>query len=104
MEKAEEKRRDIAKLIRFTPSELAVVNDRARACGRPVACYIREVALGGKPKARSPVGNDRVVRELARVANRLRSLHAVAATRALPEASEFGAAVDDVVDAIRRIA
>jgi len=102
MENTAPQRREYSKLIRFTSSELEIVNDRARACSRPVACYIREVSLGGRPKATATL-NSAVIRELARIATRLRDLQRCAVDRALPEAAEFGLAVGELVDLIRRI-
>jgi hypothetical protein len=45
-------RRTAAKLVRFTPDELAAVHRRAHACGRTSARFFREAALGAIPKAR----------------------------------------------------
>ena len=103
MAKAPSQNRDRPKLIRFSSSELDIVNDRARACGRPVACYIREVSLGGRPKATMPLLANAVIHDLGRIATRLCRLRDVASARALPEADEYAAAVNDVVDLIRRI-
>jgi hypothetical protein len=93
MKKRESQRRERSKLIRFTSSELDIVNERARSCGRPVACYIREVSIGGKPKATAAGRNNEVIRDLARIASVLRRLHGIAVDRALPESAEFGAAI-----------
>ena len=102
MEKASA-RRDCTKLIRFSRTELEVVSDRARACGRPVACYIRDVAIGGKPRANSGTQNAAVIRELARVAMQLKALAALAAEHSLPSAAEFAGTVDSVLDLVRQI-
>jgi hypothetical protein len=96
-------RRDCTKLIRFSRTELEVVSDRARACGRPVACYIRDVATGGKPRASSGTQNAAVIRELARVAMQLKALAAVATENTLPGAAEFAGTVDSVLDLVRQI-
>ena len=95
--------RSCKKLIRFTPAELSRVNERARAAGQPVACYIRDVSLGARRKASSASLGGPVIHGLARVATRLRALRETAAQRALPEAAEFGAAVDDLLALIQRI-
>jgi len=44
-----------------------------------------------------------VIRELAGVATRLRGLGLVAAERDLPEAAEFDAALEEVLQFIRRV-
>ena len=91
------------KLIRFTPSELVRVNERARAAGQPVACYIRDVAIGARRKTPSASLSGPIIHNLARVATRLQSLRETATVRALPEAVDFGNAVDDLLALIGRI-
>lgn len=66
--------RTIAKLVRFSPDELARVTERAEVCGRTTARYIRETALGAMPKARHHVDRDALLRELARVGRDLCAL------------------------------
>jgi hypothetical protein len=95
--------RSCKKLIRFTPAELERVNERARALGQPVACYIREASLGARRKATPTPLSGPIICELARAATRLGSLRDAANARALPEASDFGAAVEELLDLIRRI-
>jgi len=81
-----------------------VVNDRARAAGQPVACYIREAAIGAKRRAVSTVSlGGPMIRELSRVATRLCALRDAASERGLPEATDFGSAVEDLLGLIRRI-
>jgi exonuclease V gamma subunit len=58
--------RTVAKLVRFSPDESAQISERARICGRTVARYIRETALGAIPKARHHADRDALLRELAR--------------------------------------
>lgn len=96
-------RRTCTKLVRFTPAELEDVTTRARICGRPVACYIREVSLGRRPRGTNAIMSSSVIRELAGVATRLRGLGLVAAERDLPEAAEFDAALEEVLQFIRRV-
>ena len=96
-------RRTCTKLVRFTPAELEDVTTRARICGRPVACYIREVSLGRRPRGTNAIMSSSVLRELAGVATRLRGLGLVAAERDLPEAAEFDAALEEVLQFIRRV-
>lgn len=99
-----EERRSVAKLIRFTPSELERVLDQAKASGRPVACFIREAALGSRPRMKngSTVG-DTLVHQLARLGTRLRTLASTATETNLPNAAEFDAALSDLLATIRQI-
>ena len=89
------------KLIRFTPSELQEVTERARMRGRPVACYIRESSLGVSPRVRRTELNDSLIRALARVADQLTRLAAAAGAAGLNEAPIFAQTVTDVLDLIR---
>lgn len=89
--------------MRFTPAELEEVTTRARICGRPVACYIREVSLGRRPRRTNAIMSSSVIRELAGVATGLRGLGLVAAERDLPEAAEFDATLEEVLQFIRRV-
>jgi len=82
---------------------LALVDDRARASGRPVACYIRETALGGKPKARHATLSHTIVHELAKFATRLGELARATGERQLPEAAMCKLLADEALDLIRRI-
>lgn len=66
--------RTVAKLVRFSPDEIARVSDRARTCGRTAARYIRETALGAIPKARHHANRDALLRELARTGRELARL------------------------------
>jgi hypothetical protein len=95
--------RSCKKLIRFTPAELARVNERARAASQPVACYIRDASLGSKRRAAPTVLGATVIHELARVATRLGRLRDAASALALPEAAEFGGALDELLGLIRQI-
>ena len=96
-------RRTATRLIRYTPEELRLVTDRARACGRPVACYVRECSLGAVPKERHVHGNAELIRSLARIGNTLTQLtRVVIADSALPSA-ELSGALDELLAVIRRI-
>jgi exonuclease V gamma subunit len=66
--------RTVAKLVRFSPDEIARVSERARTCGRTVARYIRETALGAIPKARHHADRDALLREFARTGRDLARL------------------------------
>ena len=64
-------RRTATKLLRLHPEELARITERAEACGLKPARFIRETALGTKPKARHHADTDRLLRSLARIGRRL---------------------------------
>lgn len=89
------------KLIRFTPSELQEVAERARVRGRPVACYIRESSLGMSPRVRRTELNDSLIRALARTADQLTRLAAAADAAGLQDAPAFAKTVTDVLDLVR---
>lgn len=96
-------KREHQKLIRFTAAELARVMNRARLAGRPVACYIREASLGPAPRARPTEFSDSVIRMLARLATSLPQLAQQAKHEHLAAATDFDAAVDDVLTLIREL-
>src|SRR2546427_8856319 len=96
-------RRTIAKLIRFTPSELERIVDQAQASGRPVACFIREASLGSRPRMKNGTVGDTVIHHLARLGTRLRALCRAAKEQNLPAAAEFDAALAELLDTIRQI-
>lgn len=96
-------RRTAAKLIRYTPDELALVTDRARACGRPVACYVRECSLGAVPKERRAHRDAEVIRALARIGNILADLTRAADTDSLTWSTEVQTALEELLATIRRI-
>ena len=64
----------VAELVRFSPEEIARISQRARACGRTVARYIRETALGAILKARHHVDRNAFLLELARTGRDLARL------------------------------
>ena len=65
---AEQKERRGVRKIRFSRAEWALVEERARACGRVPARYVREVALGAVPKVSRTRANAPVIRELGALA------------------------------------
>lgn len=96
--------RTAAKLIRFRPEELAAVMERARACGTPVAKYIREVAIGVTPRARRTQANAELIQHLARIGNNLNQLAYVANDLGrVGEEARFRAVLDEVVATIKRV-
>ena len=94
-------KRNCPKLIRYSNSELIRVVERARATGRPLARYIREMSLGTVPRAHRAPASDELIRQLALVGNKLRRLAQAASEKQLPDALEFAAGVDEVLNAIR---
>ena len=96
-------RRTIAKLIRFTPSELERVVDQAQASGRPVACFIREASLGSRPRMKNGTVGDTLVHQLARLGTRLRAIARTATEKNLPNAADFDAALTELLETIRQI-
>jgi hypothetical protein len=96
-------RRTCAKLVRFRSGELATVALRATECGRPIACYIREAALGEALHARHTPIKDTLIRELARLANELSALGRDARDLQLPRAAHFERALEALLATIRSI-
>ena len=94
-------KRTCAKLIRFNSAELQLVAGRARAAGRPIACYIRESSLGPSPRARRMDLNDSLIRAFAKVATRLAPIAATAREEQLTGAVEFESSVSEVLAVIR---
>lgn len=65
----------MAKLIRFSPKELASITSRARQCGQTPARFIREAALGAIPRGRRRFDATTQLRELARIGRDLDALN-----------------------------
>lgn len=70
-------KRTVPSMVRFTPDEFLLVAERARACGRPPARFIREAALGAVPKAKKAAGSAELIRELSAIGNTLQELRAI---------------------------
>jgi hypothetical protein len=89
-------RRTTAKLIRLHPEELARIAERARACGRTPARFIRETALGAIPKARQHGDAESLLYTLAGIGNTLEQLASVARRGQSPAlVGRIAAALDD---------
>jgi len=94
-----------AMLVRFTPAEIEAVRERARACGRPVARYAREVLLGATPRARRNTSADEALRQLARIGNNLNQLaHIANATERLPIEAKVDTVLAELMAVASRIA
>ncbi len=88
-------RRAAAKLIRFHVDELARITERAEACGRTPARFIRETALGAIPKPRHHAATDTLLCELARIGRYLHDLARLAEARRHPALTERARAALD---------
>jgi hypothetical protein len=88
-------RRTAAKLIRFHPDELARITERARACGRTPARFIRETALGAIPKPRHHATTDALLCALARTGRCLDQLARLAEANQHPALAERARAALD---------
>jgi hypothetical protein len=97
-------KRTVPSMVRFTPEEFAIVLERAIACGRPPAVYIREAALGAVPKARRVPERAAAVRELARLGNALTTLTATASAAGDgPLADRAEVVLTELLGAVRRL-
>ena len=67
-------RRTTTKLLRLHPEELARITARAHACGQTPAQFIRETALGAKPKAQHHADTEPLLRALAHVGSSLEQI------------------------------
>jgi hypothetical protein len=82
-------RRTAAKLIRFHPDELARITERARACGRTPARFIRETSLGAIPKPRHHAATDAVLYDIAQIARCLDEIGRLAEASQHPALAEL---------------
>jgi len=96
--------RSCKKLIRFTPAELTQVNARALAARQPVACYIRDAALGARKRVTTsaPI-TPAIIHHVSRVATRLCGLRDAAEAQSLAGAVEFRKSVDELLNLIREL-
>jgi hypothetical protein len=101
MEEGERIRRDHPKLIRFSAPELEQVAASAAAAGRPVACYIRDCALGSRPRARTRLASEQLIRDLGRLGTRLSTAARAATALGAPQANELQSALDDLLKTIK---
>jgi len=97
-------RRTATKLIRFHPEELHQITECARRSGLTPARFIRETALGAKPRARSHATTGPLLRELARIGRCLDQLARVAqASQDAALASQMRAALQQHEALVRHI-
>lgn len=91
--------------IRYTDAEWSLIVERARACGRPPARYVRETSLGSTPKGRQTQANASLIRELGRIGIALQRLAVTAReVSSLPQAATLDAALAEVIAVVRKLA
>ncbi|SRR6266581_4232418 len=87
------------------PDELALITERARACGLTPARLIRETALGAIPKARQHAATGALICELARIGKILDDLARLAqAGRYAALAERLAAQLDGHWARVRKLA
>jgi hypothetical protein len=98
-------RRTVRVGVRYRAAEVQLVRERARACGVPLARYLRDVSLGAVPRERRHRAADEVIRHLARIGNNLNQLAREAHTcRRLPAEATLNAALGELRRLIRHLA
>jgi hypothetical protein len=100
---AENPRRSVSSMVRFTPDEFALIAQRARDCGRAPARFIREAALGAVPRERRSAASAELLRQLGRIGNNLNQLAARAHSGAPLPGSALETALGELLEAVRRI-
>jgi mobilization protein NikA len=92
-------------IVRWTPSEIASVTQRAKECELPVARFVRECALGAVPKAARNVDQKALLRELSRSGNNLNQLaHEAHARDLFPAQEKIEAALTVHLAVLRQLA
>jgi hypothetical protein len=99
--------RRVPRKIRYTAAEWAAIVDRAHACGKAPARYVRETSLGATPRSRRGTrggGDDRaLLAQLARIGGTLNQLARLAHTTGrLPSEAVLRHAVDALLAVVRR--
>ncbi len=98
-------RRNKPTMVRWTPTEIASVTQRAKECQISVARFVRESALGAVPKAARNVDQKAFLRELSRSGNNLNQLaHEAHARDLFPAAEKLKAALAVHVAVLRQLA
>src|SRR5438552_17860285 len=97
-------RRTATKLIRSHPEELRQITESARRSGLTPARFIRETALGARPRARSHAATGPLLRELARIGRCLDQIARVAqASQDAALAAQMRAALEQHEALVRHI-
>ena len=90
--------------IRYSSSEWSTIAERARACGKPPARYVREVSLGVIPKSRSGQTDSALIRELGRIGTQLTRLRSTASTRGMPgQGASIDGVLAEILSLVRRL-
>lgn len=90
--------------IRYTSGEWTTIAQRARACGKAPARYVRETSLGVVPKARGGQADAGVIRELGRIGTQLTRLTSMAKERGKsPEAATLDDLLAEILSVVRRL-
>lgn len=90
--------------IRYTSGEWTTIAQRARACGKAPARYVRETSLGVVPKARGAQADAAVIRELGRIGTQLTRLASTAKERGTsPEAAALDDVLAEILSVVRRL-
>lgn len=91
--------------VRLSEDERRTIRARAEECGKPTSTFVRELALGSVPRARSGRLEEKLVYHLGRIGNNLNQLTRRAnATGRLPERRYLDAVLEELLGALRRIA
>ena len=97
-----EPRFTLVKPVRFAPEEWDKIRARAAEVRLPPSTYVRQTALGYRLSGRI---NSRAIYELGRIGNNLNQLARLANTTGrLEHSKQLEAVLDELLDAIRRLA
>lgn len=98
-------RRTKPTIVRWTPTEIERVTQRAKECELPVARFVRECTLGAVPKAARNVDQKALLRELSRSGNNLNQLaHEANARDLFPAQEKIEAALTVHLTVLRQLA
>lgn len=90
--------------VSYTDEELALLRERARTIGRPLARYIRETSLGVVPKVPPGAGDAELIRQLLRIGNSLNQLAREAnGAERFPEEARLERALDALNTVVARL-
>ena len=91
--------------VRLSKHEREAIRSRADLCRKPLSTFVREVALGSIPRARPGRLEEKAIYHLGRIGNNLNQLaRAANTTGRLVDERRLGAALDELLAAIRRLA
>ena len=97
-------RRTRALLVRLSPDERRSIRERAHDCGMGASTYMRETALGSKPRARPRRLEQKAVYHLGRIGNNLNQLAYIAnATGRLDDTSRLHEVLNELLTTMRRL-